>query len=151
MDINSYKMNTKIIGSYENKEIDLLSKIFFSSKNINIIQNKIINLVKKKYNYVITEQSKEILSNVMSVIYYNNVNHNYKNNEDVKNEIKRLNNLVIKQCVKDIKKNIDEYVRFLDKTNNDFCLEQIEPWNIQGQNVSKKGNNTFKFKNYQIS
>lgn len=151
MDINSYKMNTKIVGSYENNEIDLLSKIFFSSKNINIIQNKIINLVKKKYNYVITEQSNEILSNVMSVIYYNNVRHNYKNNEDVKNEIKRLNNLVVKECTKDIKKNIDEYVRFLDKTNNDFCLEQIEPWNIQGENVSKKGNNTFKFNNYELS
>ena len=48
----------------------------------------------------------------MSVIYYNNVNHNYKNNEDVKNEIKRLNNLIVKECVKDIKKNIDEYLDF---------------------------------------
>ena len=147
MDINSYKMNTKIVGSYENKEIDLLSKVFFSGKNINIIQKKIINLIKKTYNYVISEQSNEILLNVMSIIYYNNVNHK----TDVVNEIKRLNNLVIKECSKDIKKNIEEYVRFLDKTNNDFCLEQIEPWNIQGVNVSKKGNNTFKFNNYEFS
>ena len=147
MDINSYKMNTQIIGTYENKEIDLTSKVFFSNKNINIIQNKIIKLIKKKYNYVISPQSNEILLNVMSIIYYNNVNHK----TDVVNEIKRLNDLVIKESVKDIKKNIEEYIRFLDKTNNDFCLEQIEPWNIQGVNVSKKGNNTFKFKNYQIS
>tara|TARA_B000000565_G_C23772199_1_gene372663 strand:+ start:776 stop:1228 length:453 start_codon:yes stop_codon:yes gene_type:complete len=146
MKINDYNLNKTATGSYENKEIDILSKVIFSKKNINIIQKKIIQDIKKKLNYTITEQSNDILMNVVSVIYYNNANHDYNNKSEIVKEVKRLNKLIIDACVSDISKNLKEHLRYLKKINNDFCVEQIKPWNFQGQNVSKKGYNSLEIK-----
>ena len=146
MDINNYNLNKTATGSYEHKEIDILSKVIFSKKNINIIQKKIIESIKKNLNYTITEQSNDILMNVISVIYYNNANHDYKDKSEIVTEVKRLNKLIIDACVKDVSKNLKEHLRYLKKIDNDFCVEQITPWNFQGQNVSNKGNNSVELK-----
>jgi len=146
MKINDYNLNKEITSSYENKEIDILSKVIFSKKNINIIQKKIIESIKKKLNYTITEQSNDILINVITVIYYNNANHDYKNNREIVSEVKRLNKLIIDACVTDASKNLKEHVIYLKKIDNDFCVEQITPWDFQGINVSKKGDNSLELK-----
>tara|TARA_Y100000591_G_scaffold281280_1_gene260950 strand:- start:34 stop:486 length:453 start_codon:yes stop_codon:yes gene_type:complete len=146
MDINDYNLNKTATSSYENKEIDILSKVIFSKKNINIIQKKIIESIKKNLNYTITKQSNDILMNVISVIYYNNANHDYKNKSEIVSEVKRLNQLIIDACVTDISKNLKEHLIYLKKIDNDFCVEQITPWNFQGQNVSKKGSNSLELK-----
>ena len=110
MDINNYNLNKTATGSYEHKEIDILSKVIFSKKNINIIQKKIIESIKKNLNYTITEQSNDILMNVISVIYYNNANHDYKDKSEIVTEVKRLNELIINACVKDVSKNYEHKV-----------------------------------------
>ena len=102
MKIDDYNLNKSVTGSYEHKEVSILSKVVFSKKNINIIQKKIIERIKTELNYTITEQSNDILMNVISVIYYNNSNHNYKTQSDIVNEVKRLNKLIVDACVEDI-------------------------------------------------
>jgi len=84
--------------------------------------------------------------NVISVIYYNNSNNNYKTQSDIVNEVKRLNKLIVDSCVEDVSKNLKEHLIYLKKINNDFCVEQITPWNFQGENVSKKGYNSLELK-----
>ena len=146
MKIDDYNLNKSVTGSYEHKEVSILSKVVFSKKNINIIQKKIIERIKTELNYTITEQSNDILMNVISIIYYNNSNHNYKTQSDIVNEVKRLNKLIVDACVEDVSKNLKEHLRYLKKINNDFCVEQITPWNFQGENVSKKGHNSLELK-----
>lgn len=135
---NSY-MNTYVS---DNEQITLISKIMFSEKNIDKIQNKIIKKIKKKYSYTISKQSNEILLNIMKSIFNNNVTYSYSNKKELVEEIKYLNNLIIDHCVEDIKKNIDEHNIYLKKINNDFCMENVVPWDTIGKNVNNKGNNS---------
>lgn len=135
---NSY-MNTYVS---DNEQITLISKIMFSEKNIDKIQNKIIKKIKKKYNYTISKQSNEILLNIMKSIFNNNVTYSYSNKKELVEELQHINNLIIEHCVEDIKKNIDEHNIYLKKINNDFCMENVIPWDTNGKNVSNKGNNS---------
>ena len=76
--------------------------------------------------------------NVMSVIYYNNANHDYKNQSEIVSEVKRLNKLIVDACVKDVSKNLKEHLRYLKKIDNDFCVEQITPWIFKVKMLVKK-------------
>ena len=131
-----------VAGIYER---NLLSNIYFSKKNTLIIQNKIRTIIKKKYNYKISPQSDKELLIIMRSIYMENSTNYYKTHKDLKNEVNRLNKLIIDYCVNNIINNIKEYVSYLNKIDNPMSIIQIEPID-RSLNVSNKGEKTLELK-----
>ncbi len=114
-------------------ESNIISDLFLSEKNINLIELKIINVIQEKFNYKISKQSRNELLIVMRSIFLNNCTNNYSNKEDVKKELKKLNDLVINYCVDNIIKNIRGHELYLKKINNN--LNPLE----NGINTNSKG------------
>ncbi len=106
-------------------EGNIVSNLFLSEKNINLIEIKIINTVYKKYNYKISKQSKNELMIIMRSIFLYNCTNNFSNKEEVKNELNKLNNLVINYSVINIIKNIKSHELYLDKINNNLQPNEI--------------------------
>ena len=131
-----------VSGIYES---NLLSDIYFSNKNTDLIQLKIINTIKKNYNYKISKQSKNELLIIMRCIYMDNSTNYYKTKQDLKNEINRLNKLIIDYCVNNIVNNIKEYELYLEKIDNPYDTIQINPIN-RSINTNSKGEKTLELK-----
>ena len=118
MNINNKNFQkTALSGIIEN---NIISNLFLSEKNINLIQIKIINIIYKKYKYKISKQSKNELMIIMRSIFLYNCTNIFSNKEEVRNELNKLNNLVINYCVINIIKNIKSHELYLDKINNDL-------------------------------
>lgn len=114
-------------------ENTILSELFFSEKNINYIQMKIINIIKKKYGYKISKQSKNELIIIMRSVYINNSKNSYKNKEMLKKELTTLNKLVLTYCTKNIINNIISHNLYLQKINNDLMpIDKPVNTNIKG-------------------
>ena len=118
MNINT--KNTDVIAIEGISERTTMSDIFLSEKNINLIQLKIINIINNKYKYKISKQSKNELIIIMRSVYLNNATNNYSNKQDIRNELNKLNNLVITYCVKNIVNNIKSHELYLKKINNEL-------------------------------
>lgn len=140
MDINIKNTNTIAIEGISERSI--MSDLFLSEKNINLIQLKIINIVNNEYKYKISKQSKNELIIIMRSIYLNNATNNYVNKKDIKNELNRLDNLVISYCVKNIINNIKSHELYLKKINND-----LNPINLP-TSTNIKGDKQLEFKSF---
>lgn len=114
-------------------ERNIISDLFLSKKNIDLIELKIVNIIFEKFNYKISKQSRNELLIVMRSIFLDNCTNNYSNKEDVKKELTKLNNLVINYCVDNIMKNIKGHELYLKKINNN--LSPLE----NGANTNSKG------------
>ena len=123
-------------------ERNQISDLFLSQKNIDFIQNKIIKTLKIKHNYNISNQSNFELLIIMRSIYLNNCTNNYKNMNDIKKEIIKLNDLVVNYSVDNIFKNIKSQELYLKKINND-----LEPINLPS-NTNSKGDKQLEFKSF---
>ena len=131
MDINIKNTDKTAIEGIS--ESTLMSQIFLSQKNINLIQIKIINIVNNEYKYKISKQSKNELIIIMRSVYLNNAINNYKNKTEFKTELNHLNNLVISYCVKNIVNNIRSHELYLKKINNDLNPNELPTsTNIKG-------------------
>ena len=106
-------------------ERNIISDLFLSEKNINLIHLKIINSIQEKYNYKISKQSKNELLIIMRSIYLNNCTNNFSNKNEIKKELNKLNNLVINYSINNIIKNIKSYELYLDKINNNLQPNEI--------------------------
>lgn len=124
MNIEIENTNNILRGTYEN---NLLNDIYFSDINIKFLEKQIIKYMKDKYNYIISKQSKKDLIIIMRNIYLNNAKHNYKTKKELKNELDNLNKESIKHSTEVIKKNIDNYIFYLNDINTPNYLKQIKP------------------------
>tara|TARA_B110000114_G_C14969078_1_gene347611 strand:- start:444 stop:869 length:426 start_codon:yes stop_codon:yes gene_type:complete len=138
MNINYKNFNKTAIEGITEKNI--ISDLFLSNKNIDLIHLKIINIIKKKFNYNISKQSKNELLIIMRSIYLNNCTNNFSNKNEIKKELTKLNELVINYSVNNIIKNIKSHELYLDKINND-----LEPIDLPKQ-TSIKGDKTLELK-----
>lgn len=80
------------------QEQTILSTVFFSPQNINLIQKQIIKtvLMKTDYKYLIEKQSEEDLLVVMRSIFIQSARHAPDN---IRCQIKELNDLVVDDIV----------------------------------------------------
>lgn len=140
MNIKSKNIDKIAIEGISEKTI--MSDLFLSEKNINLIQLKIINIVNDKYKYKISRQSEKELIIIMRSIYLNNATNNYKNKNEIKNELIKLNNLVIGYCIKNIVNNIKSHELYLKKINNDLI-----PINLPS-NTNNKGDKQLELKSF---
>lgn len=134
MDINNKNFQKTAIEGISERTI--ISDLFLSEKNIKLIHLKIINSIREKYNYNISKQSKNELLIIMRSIYLNNCTNNFSNKNEIKKELKRLNELAINYCVNNIIKNIKSYELYLDKINNNLNpIDLPKPTTVKGDNI----------------
>ena len=109
----NYKRDEKQNATRGIVEKTLLSQAFFSNKNIQIIQNairaEIFRLSENKY--IISEQSPSQLEIIMRSIY---LQFSYPGIKDITSEIKRLNNIVIKEVVPKVLTEVFQYYGYLN-------------------------------------
>ena len=134
--------NTDKIAITGISEKTIMSDLFLSEQNINLIQLQTINIINKNYNYKISKQSKNELIIIMRSIYLNNATNNYFTENDLKNELKKLNSIVINYCVDNIIKNINSHLLYLKKINNNRDVIDLPT------NTNSKGDKQLQLKSF---
>jgi hypothetical protein len=92
-------------------ENSTLSKVFFCKENIQIIQNGIRSNVYNCTNlkHIIGEQPTDIIKIIMRSIFFQNAKHLSSN---ITNQVEDLNKLVINECSKSVKSQLDSYLKY---------------------------------------
>ena len=93
-----------------------LHNVYFSQKNIDLIQNMIIHKVWKtsESRYVIGRQSDRELKLIMRSIFLQHGNYNKIN---IRQQIIKLNNLVYVYCVPNILSNLQQFITYKRDVN----------------------------------
>lgn len=86
-----------------------LSSVFFSKENIDYLQNTIIQTVYSKFNHQIARQSDIELKIIMRSFYLQFAKNQ---NCNIKEQINRLNSMVLKDCIPIILTNIEQYLQY---------------------------------------
>lgn len=116
-------------------EKTLLNQLYFSPANIRNIQNKLRYTIFKmsREQFVIPEQNEEELVIIMRSIY---LQYSRNLNENVKEQISHLNDIVVDQLSPDLLANVKQYLKYLEDKNEPYRLMQ------RPQNVSSAGTKT---------
>ena len=117
------------------QQVSDLSESFFSRKNVNTLQNKIIEEVYKKSNnqYKIGRQSETELEIIMRSIYLQNTQNLPCNIEE---QVDKLNALVLDYCVPYIIGEVSQYYTYIRD------VSEAKPVMDRPTNVSIKGEKT---------
>ena len=95
----------------------LLTNTYFSKENINIVHNNIkrevYNLSQKKY--VIDDQNMDTLKVIMRSIFLQYSNFN---NKKIREQIEKLNQMVVDYCSKSIYGEIKGYLKYNEDASN---------------------------------
>ena len=88
-----------------------LSKVYFSKQNINLLQNLIRHTVwiRSHKRHIIGRQSDLQLKIIMRSIYFQ---YSQNLNCNIKEQIKRLNEIVVNDCVPKIISGVEQYLRY---------------------------------------
>jgi hypothetical protein len=121
-------------------EDNLLSQVYFSAGNEQILQNGIRSGVYElsKEKYVVSQQNSDQLKIIMRSIYLQFARHN---NTDITEQVKFLNNKVLDYCVPYVYSEAVSYVKYLNdqstlvvplehsiKTDRQYKQLQQRPW-----------------------
>lgn len=103
-----------ILGQFEQT---LLSRAYFSEKNIQIIQNGIRAGVYRKSNmqYLIGPQDYDSLKIIMRAIY---LQHSINQSTDIPKQIEELNNIVLEYCIPKIYLEAQGYLKYLSDVSS---------------------------------
>jgi hypothetical protein len=95
-----------------NIEWNVLAQVFFSAENIQIIQNGLRAGVYKisKNKIIISEQNVDSLKIIMQSVYNQYAEHNMDN---VKNQVERLNNIVLDKAIPTVYSETVAYQKYL--------------------------------------
>jgi len=99
----------------------ILSKVFFSPENVDLIQKQLITEVFRRTNgtYLIEKQNEEDLQVVMRSIYFQHARHVPY---DIKDQIRELNNFVVDDLVPNVVSEVNAYIGYLERA---FAPRQI--------------------------
>lgn len=117
-----------------------LNTLYFSQKNIDNIQNAIRRNVYEisKGKYLIARQSEQELENIMRYTY---IEHSLNSMENITQQIKKLNDMVISEAVRKILPNIRFHQYYLNDKFSERTLMDIP------KNTSTYGTKTTPFLN----
>lgn len=116
-------------GLYDKKREDLqgfvsyseqkspFKAMYYSRKNLTELQKKIVEEVKQRYGYDISEQDETQLLQIMRVMDYW-YSDNPVDQKFFDQELKKLNNLVISYSLPKINKGIQHYLNYIRDSNN---------------------------------
>jgi hypothetical protein len=123
-----------------------LTFLFFSSKNIENLQNMLKYVVHRETGYIIDNQSNNELMIIMRSIFLeyslhpklidDNMSENEKNDllQKYKNEVARLNTIVINAIVPKVVSQIQQYLDYLrDANEQPYQMDQPKNENVKGE------------------
>lgn len=94
-----------------------LSKLYFSPKNINIIQNGlragIYNISNKQYTIGLQDENELFI--IMKSIF---LQHSKNNMDNITNQISALNKMVVDYCITQIYGEIQGYIKYIDNLDS---------------------------------
>jgi hypothetical protein len=90
-----------------------LSRVFFSSQNINILQNGIRAGVYHKSNgqYTIAPQDGDSLKIIMRSVY---LQHSANQTNNITSQVSELNKIVLNYCIQQVYSEAQGYMKYLD-------------------------------------
>jgi len=108
--IHKDHQDTSVKGLLEQTSV---SDLFFSEVNIGVIQDTIRYKVHQNTNKVISKQSDNSLYIIMRsiMLQFSNFNVGF---DEVKDEIKRLNEMVVKYSVDNVSSNVKQHMGYID-------------------------------------
>lgn len=115
--IRKQAINRTISKNPDERNNDLLSKVFFSEENKEIINKMIVMKVFKLTKIKIPFQNTETLFNIMVDVY-----HNYARNLPfkIKMQVTNLDQKVVDEVVPDILTSLDQKINYLDKITTEL-------------------------------
>jgi len=147
---NSYKptdKETDFVGKLLNIQPNDISYMFFSDKNVDYINNTLIEMVMeetyKRYNkrIKIEPQRKHIVISAMRHIYFKNV----KNILSADEEVERLNKEVLRQMLGTAMTELIAYLRFIYDYNNIVPMDLPQSDSVKIQRNNAPFSNLFGF------
>ena len=116
---------------------NILNQLFFSKKNMDIIQNGLRYRVWEKSDkkFVIGRQSETELVIIMRAIF---LQHSKNGQTEIREQIEELNNITIMSMLPEVMSNIKQYIAYLD--NKDRIPDPI----ARSVNVSSAGTKTLR-------
>jgi hypothetical protein len=101
------------------QERNIINELYFSTKNIQQVQNMIRYVVNKHANYIIGNQSEAELIIVMRAMYLQYASNpiitdTKRQKRVIQQEIERLNNIVVNDIVPSIVSNTQQYLSYLE-------------------------------------
>ncbi len=116
-----------------NIEQNKTNTLYFSSKNISNIQNKLKNEAKKYTGYNISNQNCNDIIVAMQYFYVNYPQFTLSDNSE--NNVQQLNDLVVRDLTVQIVTGIKQHLSYLKSINKPReLLEYGQSSNIKGQN-----------------
>jgi hypothetical protein len=119
-------------------EESILSKVFFSIQNMQIIQNGIRAGVYQKSSktQTICEQDYDTLKIIMRSIYLENAKHN---STGIKGQINVLNQIVLNYCINQIMVELKGYITYLkDITTMHVPIDHPKMSNVKHKDLEMK-------------
>ena len=101
---------------------NLLENLFYSDKNIHIIQQSLRFSIYNLTDIAISKQSEPELRIIMKHIF----NHHAKHlSHNITEQIAELNDLVVRKAVKSIIPNIKQFIGYLGEKNNESTVRTM--------------------------
>jgi len=91
------------------QESTLLNRTFFSKENVNLLQISIRKKVQESTGKIISNQSVTELEIVMRSVY---LQYSEQNDDNIREQIQRLNNVVLQETVPNIISNMYQYLQY---------------------------------------
>jgi len=112
-----------------------LNTLFFSSFNVNLLQRAIRQDFKNKTGISIDYQSEDDLYGIMRVVFINNSgDHNVRVNE----QVKMMNEMVIKTGVSQIQSGVSQYMGYVHDMDRGLePLDRPQSTTTYGNKISK--------------
>jgi hypothetical protein len=125
------------------QERNVINDLYFSTNNIQQVQNMIRYVVYKHADYIIGNQSEAELLIVMRAIYLQYATNPIitdiiKQKKLIHEEIERLNNIVVNDIVPNIVSNTQQYLHYLED------ISKIATPHARGKNTSLTGTKQFR-------
>lgn len=111
--------------------------MFFSRKNVDFIQNKIASETKRYSGVDIGKQNEDELIMIMCGVYVQDSTFD----GDIKKSLKKINTLVITECLKQVLPGVKAYVMYLRDASQPFGGGGESAF-ARPQNVGEKGSRT---------
>lgn len=137
--MNEYLKNSLLILNIEQNETNTQ---YFSTQNVNYIQQQLILKTRQRTGYTIGKQN---CSNIVQAMQYFYVNYpQYTVSKDSETNVQSLNTLVINDLLKQIIANVNQYVFY--RKNIKSAFEPLE----YGRSTAVKGKNTLEAGDFSI-
>ena len=127
----NYNFNSKAVEGIVEKS--KLSEVFFGKSNIELLQKLIASEIYEKTGEKIHKQSENELLIIMRSYFLQEGNNVLTNDEDIKNEIRKLDIIVKNDSVKRIIVMLKQHKAHIKAINNVVTpLERAESTNVKG-------------------